>query len=145
VKKTEKEKLEWFVYVEENFSSGKIEHYNIFEHSSFMDDLVKIKKKYKDDFDKFEEEVKHSLMYYFWSKCEWEIVLTSWPPYVEADEVDRLVEEKQKRISEGHHFYRENVRLSTETKIDVYDQIRLNWKKFINYLWTNQHLIKKVK
>ena len=47
----------WKVYVG-NFNTGEIEKYNIFDHVSFYNDCVKAKKKFKDDRDGFEDEVR---------------------------------------------------------------------------------------
>lgn len=101
--------LEWNVYVG-NFNSRKIETYNIFRHGGFIDRLRKSYRKHKEDFHAFEAEVRSELMYYFWSKCEWEIVINRWPPRSDEEAV----------------------------KIDVYDQVRMNWERFIEYLWENR-------
>ena len=98
--------LEWNVYVE-YINHRRIEIYNIFEHAGFKEDCDKAWKEYKDNSQKFAECVKRSLMYYFWSKCEWEIILSDFFP--------------------SDSFKKE--------KIDVYDQVRLNWNIFINYVW----------
>ena len=37
--------LEWNVFVSD-FNTDKIEVYNVFDHHSFMEDLIKINKKY---------------------------------------------------------------------------------------------------
>lgn len=116
--------LEWNVYISD-FNEKRIETYNIFLHYSFMADCQKIVKKYvkieksEGTFDRcaFAEEVRRSLMYYFWSKCEWEIILSHWPPRKDA----------------------------REEKIDVYDQVRLNWDTFIDYLWSNKDVVRKWK
>lgn len=47
---------------------------------------------------------------YYWSKCEWEIILSHWPPRKNAQEL----------------------------KIDVYDQVMLNWPIFCDYIWANK-------
>ena len=99
--------LEWNVYVS-NFNSKRIETDNIFEHSGFLDDCKKAARKYSKDREAFLEEVRKSLMYYFWSKCEWEIVITDWPTTGKC-----------------------------ETKIDVFDQVRLNWPIFCDYIWAH--------
>ena len=130
------------VYLED-FNARKIITFNIFNHYRFYESLVKIKKKYSNDFNAFSEEVKNNLMYYFWSKSEYEIILTSWPPYVESEEIDRIVEEKKKRIEKDGIFYRESVNLNVEEKVDIYDQVLMNWDVFIKYLWDNKDLIKK--
>lgn len=99
-------KLVWNVYVE-NINAQRIEVYNIFQHSSFKKDVLNAYKEYKNDFEQFSEKVRKSLMYHFWSKCEWEIILSDWPP--------------------SNNFKKE--------KIDVYDQVMLNWNIFIYYVW----------
>ena len=52
-------------------------------------------------------------MYYFWSKCEYEILITTW-------------------------FERKDFK---DEKIDVYDQLQLNWNAFIDYIWKNKKYI----
>ena len=108
--------LEWNVYVED-VNAQKIVVYNIFRHTFFVRDCKKALKEHKEDKDSFLEEVRKELMYYFWSKCEWEIILSDFPPS------GRFKEEK----------------------VDVYDQVRLNWKVFSEYLWNNRELLDKIK
>lgn len=102
--------MHWWVYTED-FNGKKIEKYDIFRHSSFSDDVRKAYKKHRNDHDSFCESVRKSLAYYFWSKCEWETVVTSWvrPGYVKP------------------------------VKIDVYDQVIMNWDVFIEYVWNMAH------
>ena len=102
--------MTWNVYVE-NFNQKRIEKYDIFKHAKLMEDIRKNYKKNKNDFDTFAQILKRDIMYYFWSKCEWEIVLTSWPEYPNFN----------------------------EEKIDVYDQIMLNWDVFVKYVWEMCH------
>ena len=105
--------LTYNVY-EEDFNRKEIVVRNIFTHQSFYDSLVKIKKECKDDFAAFSDRVQKSLMYYYWSKCEYEIILSGWPPK------DDFKQEK----------------------VDIYSQVMLNWDIFIQYLWGNKNLIK---
>ena len=102
--------LVWNVYYED-CNRRCISTYNILGHSGFYADCQKAAKQATKD--GFREAVRRGLMYYFWSKCEWEIVLTCWPP---------------KR--EGISF--------EDEKIDVYDQVMLNFDRFIDYLWSNR-------
>lgn len=106
--------LTWKVYCGD-FNAGRIDEHNIFDHAGFYDDCVKAARKHKDDRSSFEDEIKRSLRYYYWSKCEWEIILSGWPPS------DRF----------------------RAVKIDVFDQIMLNWPVFINWLWENRKELKK--
>ena len=81
----------------------------------------------------------------YWSRCEYETVITSWPPHVDGKEIDRLNKERTEHIEKWGNFYCTDVRLSVGEKIDVYSQVKLNWQHFINYLWNNRKLIKKLK
>lgn len=107
--------LSWNVFVS-NSNSGKIESFNIFYHNFFVEDCRKNYKKNKNDKNEFEKTLKRDLMYYFWSKCEWEIIVSHWPQT-------------------------ENPKFKNE-KIDVYDQVMLNWNQFVNYLWKNKEKLK---
>ena len=103
--------LKWFVFVED-INKKQIKVYNIFEHKDFMEDCDDAWKDYINDehrdFSKFKKDIESNLMYYFWSKCEWEIVLSDFPP---SDSFQKK-------------------------KIDVYQQVKINWDKFIDYLFS---------
>lgn len=103
--------LEWYVYVE-NVNSKRIERYNVFSHTGFSKDCTRAVKTFLDSPDegieRLQEEIKHCLMYWFWSKCEWEVVITGWP---DAD---------------------------TREKTDVFKQVTLNYQRFFDYLWENR-------
>lgn len=105
-----KESPEWYAIIE-NVNAKRIEKYNIFNHAGFLNDCDKAwinhHKDSENGFSKFEKEVRSSLLYYFWSKCEWEILVYGFPYY-------------------------ENFK---PEKIDVFDQVMMNWDRFINYLW----------
>ena len=98
-------KLEWNAYYY-NINQRKIEKFNIFYHSSFRQDIEKILKKNKERTKDAEEEILRSLMYYYWSKAEWEILLCPW-------------------IGENNN----------EMKISVYEQLMLNWNQFLDYIF----------
>ena len=112
--KTRKD-LVWNVYVG-NFNSGRIEVHNVFDHFRVWQDLCKAARKYKDsERPLFEEEVRKTMMYYYWSKCEWEVIIDHWP----------------------HSDRRKDL------KVDVYDQLRLNWRIFCDYLWENRAVLRR--
>ena len=86
--------------------------------------------------DKFKQDVfavqfRNWLMSYFWSRCEYEIVLTSWPPYITAEQYKEIKE------STEEVKYRKTIDLESAKKIDVFAQIVNNWEPFINYVWDN--------
>lgn len=148
----------WNVYYGD-FNSREIKVYNIFEHFSFYKDCVKAKKKFKEDKDGFAEEVRSSLMYYFWSKCEWEIILSNWPDgelsemrttmklrdAIKALQPDNIMVhtsalDRDVAVKVYPEWFKYH-----EEKIDVYDQVMNNWDIFINYLWENRKELKERK
>ena len=96
----------WHVYMED-FNEHKIKVFNVFRHYTFYNELAKLIKKWRKDKDTaaLEKEVKGWVMYCFWSKCEYEILLSSW---IRKDIV--------------------------KMKIDIYDQLMLNWDSFFKYI-----------
>lgn len=112
--KEENMDLSWYVY-RQDWNTGKIEPWDIFEHWRFAEDTMSNIKRFcpkpNDDDNSemakaaFEQQIKSDLMYYFWSKAEYEIVLKNW------------------------------IGSDCEIKIDIYDQVTMNWDRFIDYLW----------
>lgn len=97
-------KLEWNVYYYD-FNANEMKPYNVlWGFEKFVRDAQKNVK----DKNEFAAKLKSEMMYYFWCKCEWEIVLTPW--------IGR---------KDG----------TGEKKIDIYDQLRLNWDHFVDYCW----------
>lgn len=124
----------WNVY-RENANTKKIEVYNIFDHASFKRDVQEAYTTCKTQ-KEFVEKLKRTLMYYFWSKCEWEVIITDWPTHVSVAEVERMSAEIAKYEADyGHKPYSTGVNLKVAEKIDVYNQVMLNWEAFVNYVW----------
>lgn len=96
--------MEWYVY-RYNINSRKVERFNIFNHGSFSEDFEKLRQKGLER-DGFAEELNRLLMYYFWSKYEYEVV------------VGELTDRQNK----------------AEEKVDIYDQVRMNWQQFLDYV-----------
>lgn len=128
-------KLEWNVYIED-FNSREIKVFNIFNHAKFNEDVKKALKKF-DNKEDFSEEVRKSLVWCYWSKCEWETVITSFPTRITKEELDRLNKEfKNSTEAYGHEPYCLWMSPSVHKKIDVYEQVMLNWNVFIDYVWS---------
>jgi hypothetical protein len=102
----EQKKMQWYVW-RYNVNSQIIDKYNVFEHRSFCNDIRELLE-LDLNIDDFAEELKNAVQYYFWAKCEHEIVITGWP--TSHSDVD--------------------------LKVDIYDQIRLNWDIFVKYVWS---------
>ena len=118
----------WNVYIHD-MSVGEIKPYNVFTHSSFSKEIDELLKEYM-SYDEFSAKLKSIAQYYFWSKAEYEIVVTSWIPHISNEELDRLNSDRDCR--KGHLYY---VNLDVENKVDVYDQLHLNWEHFVEYVW----------
>ena len=99
--------MEWNVYFHD-FNRNEIITYNIFRHYKFNEEVQKLINS-KIDKTEFKEKLRKELMYWFWSKCEYEIVISPW--------VGRNKEE-------------------AEVKIDIYDQVMLNFNRFVDYCWS---------
>lgn len=124
--------LEWNVF-RYDINARKIETYNVFNHGSFYNDVMKIPRKDKLE---FTEKLRREAQYYFWSKCEMEIVVTSWPPYIDENEYQRLTKERNERIEKRGDTPRVlNVCTTVGSKIDIYEQLMLNWDMFVEYTW----------
>lgn len=123
-------KLEWNVYVKEQET---IYVRNIFNLSSrFNDSLDKLRKEYLkshlEDFEWFSKELRSIVMYSYWAKCEYEIGLTSWPSYVTREAVKNVEDTPSGNIMLFPKIYE---------KIDIYDQLKLNWNQFARYVFDN--------
>ena len=97
--------MKWNVYYHD-INRDKIDVYNIFDHISFRRDVEKYLSEYTDK-EEFEERLERSLFYYFGSKAEWEIIISPWV----------------------------GGRNTKKVKIDVYDQVMINWDVFLDYVW----------
>lgn len=107
--------LTWYVFYED-FNARKIIITNIFKHSSFIEDIKKAINKYNKTLNEkeFWEKIDSSLRYYYWSKAEAETVVIS------------LIHPEK----------------CEDMKIDIYDQIKMNWDAFREYLWNHKNEIK---
>lgn len=101
------EKPVWNVYIED-YNKREIKVFNVFNHYTFFENCKKEFRRYSrhKDIEKLEHEIKGWAMYCFWSKCEYEIILTSWPEKKDFKDI----------------------------KIDIYDQLNLNWDSFFKYV-----------
>lgn len=110
----------WMVF-REDFNNRKIVEYNIFDHYNFLGDCKQFARKHKENKEAFLEEVRTSLMYYFWSKSEHEVIITGWPPKTSGIEFN-------------------------DRKVDIYAQVMMNWHVFSEYIWSlRQELARRPK
>lgn len=97
--------MEWFVFYF-SWNERKIKPLNIFNHGSFSEDVKKLLKKDLTR-EEFNEALRKELLYYFWAKYEYEVMISS--------------------LSE---------RDNSDTKVDIYKQVMLNFDRFTDYVWS---------
>lgn len=107
--------LVWKVFICD-FNSRNIKTYNVFDNSRFLDGLKSIKKQMKKEKIQnktwFADEIVKKAMNAFWSKSEYEIIMTS--VYENAN----------------------------DCKVDIFTQLSINLTQFVDYIWENLKLIK---
>lgn len=102
---------QWIV-LRYNINARKIEPHNVLTHCGVIKDIVKATKCCKTN-EEFAKKLRSSLMYYYWSKSEWEIIVAPWCGDRDAKEI----------------------------KIDVFDQVMYNWDHFLEYVWNERKRI----
>ena len=128
----------WNVY-REDFNHRTIVKYNIFDHRGFAQDVNNL---LKEDIskDEFAEQLKRSLMYWFGCKLEHEVVISSWPVYIDKAELDRInIEYEEYNNKWGHYPYKINISLDVSKKINIYSQVMMNCDQFVEYVWSNKN------
>lgn len=101
--------MTWNVFIY-NINSHEIEIYNIFNHYNFNEWVKRDLEEFNSKLE-FSKALRSNLMYYFWAKSEWEIILTPWV---------------------GGNKEKDAV------KIDVYTQVINNFEIFLDYIWNNK-------
>lgn len=130
-----KKALEWNVFRHDS-NKNEIVAYNVFG-KYIVDELKKRKNKCSSK-EEFSEELKRLMMYYYWSKYEHEIVISSFPIYVDTDEINRVDFDRARFVKErGREPYRLSIHPEVGSKIDIYKQLEINWDKFLDYVWEN--------
>jgi hypothetical protein len=102
--------LIWRVFIHRN---DKLEFYNIFNHYYFKERVAKILQQ-RIGRAQISEALKKIARYCFWSKCEYEVLVESWPPSKD---------------------------FKSAVKIDVYEQLEMNWDALIDYIIKNKREI----
>lgn len=130
-------KLKWMVY-RYNINRKSIEQFNIFNHCRFAEDVERDLKKCKTK-EEFSEKLKSRLLYYFWCKAEYEVVVTSFPPRIKKDELDRLNSDYKEHTEKyGHAPCCLYTNSEVGEKVDIYSQVMMNFEHFINYVWSGK-------
>jgi len=75
--------LKHFYVLNSNFNKQSIEPYDVIPH--LVDEYNKLKKK-PVSFSEFKDFVNKEAMYQWWGRCEYEIVISHWPPVKDLQE-----------------------------------------------------------
>ena len=145
--------MEWNVYYYD-INKNEIKVFNIFEHGTFVEFLQKAYKKHKNK-EEFLDQVQRELRYYFWSKCQWELIvkitednrihLYPWCGCRNPEEVKIDVTNDTNldwRSFADVHTKRQIY--GNSAKIDVYNQVVFNWNLFVDYIWDRRKEILKL-
>ena len=85
-------------------------------------------------------------MWRFWSKCEWELIISIdnndniWlSPWVGCSDIEKTkINITNDNTFDWRNFAEKHIKsqiFGNKAKIDVYDQICWKWEEFVNYLW----------
>lgn len=142
--KQEFKPLSWKV-LEFDCNAQEIKYYDILKYRE--DDIKKMKKKCATK-EEFAEALRREMMYRYWSKAEWEliirlteddkVILRPWCGCRNPDDVEISVEDRTDfdwRSFADEHIGKQ--RYKNEAKIDVYDQLTYGdqFEKLVDYCW----------
>lgn len=143
-KRREIEPFEWFVY-REDFNSRNIERYNCLKY--YADRIKKLKKKAKTK-EKFAEELKHEMMWLYWSRCEYEVIIIKeddkiyLEPWISKNPEEHRIDITSDDLIDWKTFadiHIDRQIYKDKAKIDIFDQLEFRWNEFVDYCWTYRH------
>ena len=102
----------WNVYYH-SINGRYIGKHNVLNHTGVVQDIMRATKECSTK-EEFGERLRSSLMYYYWSKAEWEISIIPWCGGKDCKSI----------------------------KVDVYDQVMMNWEIFLEFVWSERKNIR---
>ena len=137
--------VEWNVYYH-CFNSDEFKKVNILkEHGGFIEYVKKHKKKCKGNKEEFKENLRRELQFYFWAKCEWEVIITKkdnriiMTPWVGRNKYLSLdvTDNEDFNWIRFYDWIKEQKYANKDgaIKIDVYDQVMFKFDEFADYVW----------
>lgn len=129
-------------------NSQAIVDYDILQHRE--SDIKKMKKN-SETKEIFAEKLQSEMMWRFWSKAEWEMVVevtednhVLLKPWVGFYDITKAtIDVTDNSTFDWMGFAKEHIskqRYKNKAKIDIYDQLTYgdNWEKLVTYLWTTR-------
>lgn len=128
-------------------NADEITYYDVLK---YREDFVKKLKKKCATKEEFAEKMRRELMWSYWSKCEWEIIIEMnddghvWlEPFVGSRDSEKVkIDITDRTDFDWVGFAQEHIgrqRYKNYAKIDVWDQISYRWDEFIEYVWSYRH------
>ena len=120
--------------------NNELEIFNVFDHRSFNEYIQKLLRKPPSK-EEFAEQLRREAQYRYWAKCEWELIISDLHTQVDQRELNRILNECYFERSKADPPLRcTHVNLYNDEKIDVYDQLCLNWDAFVDYVWEHRKI-----
>ena len=129
-----------------DYNANIITDYDVLKHRE--DFIRKLKKKCANK-EEFAEALKREIMWAYWSKCEWELIISvtvddrvllkPWIGRKESTELDVTDDESFDWRGFATYYINKQV-FKNEAKIDVYDQLTYanQFQKLVTYCWTTR-------
>ena len=119
----------------EDYETGKLKLFNVFDDVGFRLDVEEIMKQ-KYDKKQFLYKLDYTAWFHFGSKIEWELFYYRSPILINAEEIKRIADEYHKRLKSKENTLDDfETRPQKWRKIDVNQQLHVNWEHFTNYVW----------
>ena len=126
--------MKWNV-VFEDYETGKLTLFNVFDDVGFRLDVEEIMNP-KYDKEQFLYKLDCIAWFHFGAKIEWELFYYRSPILIKAEEMKRIADEYKARLeSEKNTLDDFEVHPKKWHKIDVNQQLHVNWEHFANYVW----------
>lgn len=88
-----------------SYNDSQIKTFNVLRENGVIYNFIKECRKKDMSREEFDNSLKRECQYWYWSKCEWEVIIKEW------------------------------VGKEAEKKIDVYHQLKMNWNVFSEICW----------
>ena len=128
------------------YYNGNAKQFQPYDVLRYKEEFIKKLKKKVVSKEEFADKMKTEMMYHFWSRCEWEVVLSNcdskiiMSPWVGPEDITLDVT-NQEDFNWVDFFYKqaEHYINKDRIKIDVWDQINYKFDEFIDYCWNFHH------
>ena len=150
--KQERKSLSWNVKYF-NSNAQRIETYDILK---YREDYIKRLKKESKTKEAFAHDLKSEMMYRFWSRAEWELIIEIdddnriWLiPWVGCSDPDKVkIDVTDDTSFEWRNFAEQHIKkqiYKNRAKVDIYNQLEYKWNEFVTYCWEYQHKWQRTK